>query len=132
MTPEQNVQTAQAGYAAFGRGDMQGVLAVLDPGIEWKAWDPSAGGAACTKKGHSGVLEFFGAIADNWDFEAFEPREFIATGDRVAVVGYYKAKAKKTGKTLGTEWLMLWKFKDGKCTHFQEFTDSAALQNALK
>jgi ketosteroid isomerase-like protein len=26
---------------------------------------------------------------------------------------------------------MVWRFRNGKCTHFQEYTDTAALSNAL-
>jgi ketosteroid isomerase-like protein len=35
MSAEQNIKTAQAGYAAFQRGDIPGVLGQLDEAIEW-------------------------------------------------------------------------------------------------
>ncbi|NJO35889.1 MAG: hypothetical protein HC869_25215, partial [Rhodospirillales bacterium] len=33
---QQNIELAKAGYAAFGRGDIPGLLSLLDAGIEWK------------------------------------------------------------------------------------------------
>jgi ketosteroid isomerase-like protein len=35
MTPEENVKIAQNAYAAFLRGDIAGVLGMLDDNIEW-------------------------------------------------------------------------------------------------
>ena len=131
MSTEQNIQTAKNGYAAFQRGDIPGILALLNDDIEWIT--PTIPGLphSGTKHGHAGVLEFFQSIAQNWEFEGFEPREFIASGDSLAVVGYTRAKARKTGVTAETDWVMLWHFRNGKCARFQEFADSAALARAI-
>jgi len=32
-----NASVVEAAYAAFGRGDIEGVLALLDPAVEWSA-----------------------------------------------------------------------------------------------
>jgi|SRR5581483_4792500 len=131
MSAEQNIKTAQAGYDAFKRGDIPGVLANLDEAIEWVTPELPAMAGSGKKRGHAGVLEFFQSVNDCWNFEAFEPREFIARGDVLAVQGYYRAKARKTGLAAEAEWVMVWRFRDGKCTHFQEYTDTAALTKAL-
>jgi ketosteroid isomerase-like protein len=131
MSAEQNIKSAQAGYAAFGRGDMQGVLAQLDETIEWVTPETAGMPGSGTKHGHKGVLEFFQAVNECWDFQAFEPRDFIASGDLLAVQGYYRAKARKTGIVAESRWVMVWKFRDGKCVHFEEYTDTAALSHAL-
>jgi uncharacterized protein len=131
MSTEQNIKAAQAGYAAFGRGDMQGVLAQLDENIEWVTPQMAGMPGSGTKNGHAGVLEFFQAVQECWEFQAFEPREFIASGDLLAVQGYYRAKGRKTGVVAESDWVMVWRFRNGKCTHFQEYTDTAALAKAL-
>ena len=131
MSAEQNIAAAKAGYAAFQRGDIPGILAQLDENIEWVTTATAGMPASGTKHGHAGVLEFFQAVKDCWDFEAFEPREFIASGDLLAVEGYYRAKARKTGIVAEAPWVMVWRFRNGKCTHFQEYTDTAVLERAL-
>jgi len=131
MSIEANTNAARAGYAAFGRGDMQGVLAQLDEAIEWVTPLVEGQAGSGTKHGHAGVLEFFQAVAASWEFEAFEPREYIASGDLLAVVGYYRAKSRKTGRVAESPWVMVWRFRNGKCIHFQEYTDTAALTKAL-
>ena len=131
MSAEQNIKAAQEGYAAFGRGDIQGILAQLDENIEWVSPEMPGVSGSGTKRGHQGVLEFFQSVSENWEFQAFEPRDFIASGDSVAAVGHYRAKARKTGIVAECDWVMVWKFRNGKCLHFQEFTDTATLAHAL-
>jgi len=130
-TEQQNIEVAKAGYAAFGRGDIKGILALLDENIDWVTPETDAMPGSGTKHGQAGVLEFFQAVGECWEFEAFEPREFIAGGDRLAVQGYYRMKARKTGTVAESQWVMVWQFRDGKCFHFQEYTDTAALSKAL-
>lgn len=84
-----------------------------------------------TKHGHAGVLDFFKGVKERWDFEAFEPREYIASGEVLAVEGYYRAKARATGLVAESGWVMVWRFRNGKCIHFQEYTDTAALIKAF-
>ena len=131
MTPEDNIKIAQKAYADFSRGDIAGVLAALDEQIEWKTPESVGMPASGTQKGKDGVAGFFKSVGETWDFQAFEPREFIASGDVLAVEGYYRAKARKTGMVAESPWVMVWRFRNGKCIHFQEYTDSAVLERAL-
>jgi ketosteroid isomerase-like protein len=130
MSTEQNIQIAAKGYADFSRGDIPAVLAALDENVEWITPDigmPPGG----TYKGRAGVGQFFQQVNETWDFKSFEPRDYIASGDQVAVVGAYTALSRKTGRTVSCDWVMVWKIKDGKVIHFQEYTDSAALRDVL-
>ncbi len=131
MSTEQNIKIAQEGYAAFGRGDIPGILAVLDKEIEWVTPELPGLTGSGTKHGHQGVLEFFQSVSETWEFEAFEPREFIGSGDSLAVRGYYRAKSRKTGVRAESDWVMVWHFRDGKCLRFQEYTDTRVLAGAL-
>jgi ketosteroid isomerase-like protein len=106
-------------------------MAQLDEAIEWITPQMAGMPGSGTKNGHAGVAEFFQAVNDCWEFQAFEPREFIASGDLLAVQGYYRAKARQTGKVAESDWVMVWRFRDGKCIHFQEYTDTATLSQAL-
>jgi ketosteroid isomerase-like protein len=56
MSVQENIQTVQDFFAAMGRGDRQGLLALSDERIEWiipgEDW-PLAG----THRGHEGLLD---------------------------------------------------------------------------
>jgi len=130
MSTEQNIQIASKAYADFSRGDISAVLEALDESIEWitpEADLPTGG----TWTGRAGVAQFFQKVAESWDFQAFEPRDYIASGDQVAVCGSYTMTARGTGRTVACDWVMVWKFRDGKVVHFQEYTDTAVLRDAF-
>ncbi len=133
MSAEQNIQIAKKGYADFGRGDIAAILDSLDENVVWVVpVVPNAPGVPSGKyEGKAGVAQFFQHVAETWDFTAFEPKEYIASGDQVAVTGSYRAVAKATGRRVDADWCMVWKIQGGKVLRFQEYPDSAALAAAV-
>ena len=61
-----------------------------------------------------------------------EPREFIAQGDRVLVVGFARGKIKATNKTFEDDWIFAITVRDGKLTSIREYVDTQALARASK
>ena len=134
MSEAENTQVVKNAYAAFQRGDIPGVLAVLDDSVEWQPVIGTEGVVpqAGVRHGKSGVGEFFQILGGSTEFTSFEPQEFIAGGDQVAVVGRYKATVKPTGKTVDSGWVMIFTFRNGKVVRFREYTDSAQLVKAYQ
>jgi ketosteroid isomerase-like protein len=133
MTEQQNVGLVREAYAAFGRGDIPGLLATLDDQI---VWEPVLGAAshvptAGKRSGKQQVAEFFRTLNDNVAFSTFEPREFIAQGDHVVALGRYEARAKPTGRTFQAEWAMVFKVRNGKVTEFREYVATSAIDAAF-
>jgi|SRR5579883_1845269 ketosteroid isomerase-like protein len=126
-TEQQNIEVAKAGYAAFGRGDMAGIVALLDENVEWNMPGKGVLPTGGIRKGPAEILQFFATVAQTWEFEIFEPREYVASGDRVCAIGYYRARSRKTGRVAESDWVMVWRIRGGKCVHLQEYTDTAAL-----
>lgn len=129
MNVQENVQLVKDAFAALGRGDMQGLLALSAEDIEWvipgENW-PLAG----TRRGHAGLVELFQAQSATMETSLMEPREFIAQGDRVLVVGYAKGKIKSTNKTWEDDWVFAITVRNGKLTHIREYIDTQALARA--
>ena len=84
-----------------------------------------------TRRGKAEVAQFFNVVASTWSFSAFEPREYITSGDTVVVIGSYAASALATGASVGSGWVMVWKMSGGKITHFREHRDTQAMASAL-
>ena len=59
-----------------------------------------------------------------------EPREFIAQGDRVLVVGYAAGKVKATNKPFKDDWVFAITVRDGRLTSIREYVDTQALARA--
>ncbi len=97
MSTEKNVQVVKDFFAAIGRGDRKGLLALVAEDIEWvipgKDW-PLAG----TYRGHAGLADLLETASMSMETST-ESREFVAQGDRVLVIGFAKGKVKATNKT---------------------------------
>jgi len=125
-----NIEVVKKAYADFGRGDIEAVLGALASDIEWTT--PGEGvPTAGTRRGPAEVAQFFRTVADTWDFTSFEPREYVASGDTVVAIGSYAANTRSTGKPVTSEWVMVWKFLEGKVVSFREYTDTQAMVRAL-
>ena len=127
MDRQQNLELVQRGYEAFGRGDLDGLLALLDESVEWRSPGPADLPTAGTRRGKQQVAEFFRALGEMLDMQRFEPQTFLADGDRVIVLGDDTARIKATGKVLDSRWAHTFTVKNGKIIGFEEYLDTAAM-----
>jgi ketosteroid isomerase-like protein len=130
MSIERNVQTVKDFFAAIGRGDREGLLALVAEDIEWiipgEEW-PLAG----THRGHAGLTELLKTASESIETST-EPREFVAQGNRVLVLGFAKGKIKATNKMFEDDWIFAITVRDGRLTHIREYVDTQALARAAQ
>jgi ketosteroid isomerase-like protein len=122
---DSNVPLIRAIYEAFGKGDIPGVLGRMAPGIEWNEAEnfPYADGNPYV--GPDAIVSgVFMRLGGDWDGFAPVPEEFLDAGDTVVALGRYKGIYKATGKPLDAQMVHIWRVKDGKATHFQQYTDT--------
>ena len=130
MSVQENVQIVENGFAAFGRGDIQGLLALFAEDSEWIS--PGEGlPLAGTHRGHAALADFFQKFSEAMEFSSFEPREFVADGDRVLVVGFDSGRVKATNRTFEKPWVKAFTVRNGKVTNVREYTDTLALAQAF-
>ncbi len=120
------MEVVQDTYEAVGRGDVPALLDLLTDDVEWTFQGPSVIPFAGTRRGREGVAEFFSLVGGNLEFERFEPREFVAQGDTVVVLGFERSRIKPTGRTFEQEWAHVYKLRDGKVAEFLALEDTAA------
>jgi uncharacterized protein len=130
MSIEKNIQTVKDFFAAIGTGDKQRLLALVAEDIEWivpgEDW-PLAG----THRGHGGLADLLETASKTMETST-EPREFIAQGDRVLVVGFARGKVKATNKAFEDDWIFAITVRDGKLTSIREYVDTQALARAAR
>lgn len=133
MAEQQNVAAVQQIYQAFGRGDIPAILnATAEGAVMHHSGPADVLPWARSYRGATEWSEFFKTLGETVDVEAFEPREFIAQGDAVIALGYYRMKAKRTGSSFESEWAMAWRFLDGKATEVRVYEDTAPMADALR
>ena len=113
---------------AIGRGDREALLALVAEDIEWiipgEDW-PLAG----TRHGHAGLADLLETASKSIETST-EPREFVAQGDRVLVVGFARGKIKATNKTFEDDWIFAITVRDGRLTNIRKYVDTQALARA--
>jgi ketosteroid isomerase-like protein len=132
MAEQDNVRAAQEGYAAFGRGDITGVLAICADDVEWVQPGPADVPAAGTYRGKEAVGSFFQRLTETVTFTRFEPHAFIAQGNDVVALVHVGGTANATGQAFVTEDAHLFQFRDGKLATFRVHTDTEAQATAIR
>jgi ketosteroid isomerase-like protein len=74
---------------------------------------------------------FDGLLAD-WEMINYKTGEFIAEGERVAMLGSTAWRHRKTGREIDTPKADFWTFRDGKIVEFHELYDTAKLIAAAR
>ncbi|GAA4350365.1 hypothetical protein GCM10023165_37680 [Variovorax defluvii] len=130
-TPTDIVRQA---YAAFGRKDIAGILALLSDDVDWRFYAGEAAGISYAGKftGKQQVQAWFGMLAESDDIQGFEPREFLEGPEHVTVLGWERAKPLPKGKEFETEWVHVFNVKNGKITRWIGTGDTAARVAATK
>ena len=127
-----HIAIVQALYTAFGRRDINGILALLASDVEWGEPENPYNPAGGTRRGHAGFLEWIQIGRNAEDILVLEPRKFLVDEDSVAVVGYMKCLAKPTGRTYESDFVHVATLKDGKVKKFQEFFDTYVAGEAFR
>jgi hypothetical protein len=118
-------------YGALGRGDIPSVLAALDPGIEWREAEgnPYEPAGKAWRGPDAIVQNLFMRLATEWDGFTVTPGEFYDAGPAVVVEARYTGTYKQTGQELDAQVCHIWKLRDGKVRSFQQYVDTAQLQD---
>ena len=131
MGVQENVQIVKDTFAAFGRGDMQGVLALLAEDIEWII--PGEGlPVTGTYRGRAGVAGLFQKVSEMLEISFLETREFLAQGDRVLVVCFSGGRVKGTNRTYEHHEVLAFTVRNGKVTNVREYIDTLALARSFE
>jgi hypothetical protein len=118
-------------YAAFERGDLPGLFALLAPDMEWNeaAGHPYGGRYVGQEAIVAGIFMRLGA---EWQDFAATIDEYVAQGDKVVVLGTYSGTCKATGKSVEVPFAHVWTVRDGKVVSLHQHTDTALFWNAMR
>jgi ketosteroid isomerase-like protein len=131
VSEAENVRVVEQVFEAFGRADVPAFLALLTDDVEWTIAGPEVVPYAGERRGHDGVTQFLQAIGGAVEMERFEPQEFIAQGEQVAVVGFERGCLRASGRTFDNPWVLVFTLRGGKVARFRSFEDTHAVAQAF-
>jgi ketosteroid isomerase-like protein len=113
-----NTEVVNEAYAAFGRGDVPAVLALVSDDVDWEGTEalPQSG----SFHGPDGVGEFFAGVGREWPELKIEIEDMIADGDHVVSVGHGAGKL-ASGEAAEYGFAHVFTLADGKVTRFREY-----------
>jgi uncharacterized protein len=125
-------------YAAFGRGDVPAILERCADSIDWgPALDANVDASRvpffANLRGRDQVPRFFQGVGETMVYESFQPQQFFATGNEVAVRVVQDLLVKSTGKRIRIEDMHHFTFDEqGRVTRWRTFIDTAGVLQAFR
>jgi ketosteroid isomerase-like protein len=119
-------------YDAFARGDLPGMLGMLDPQVEWNEAEHATLWPGGPIYGHDQlVAQIFARFPELYgDTFRIEVERLHACGDTVIMQGRYTATVQSTGKDLNVQVVHVWDIEGGKAVRWQQYTDTWAFAEA--
>lgn len=127
----QPIDIVKAFYAAIAGGNVQGVLDSLHDNLAWTEAEGFPYYSGTWRKPQDVVDKLLVPLMRDWDQFAATAHDFIADGQRVVSFGTYTGVAKATGKSMRAPFAHLWRVLDGKITHFDMYTDTLLVHQAM-
>ena len=133
--PASPLEVVQGLYAAFGQGDIPGLLRLLDPDVDWSIQVDAPGAERVPMlhhgRGHDAALHYFTGVGE-LEFHVFEPRAFHVDGDVVLVELRLDLSHRTTGKRAQLEEIHHWTVRDGLAVRYRPFVDTATLVEVFR
>jgi uncharacterized protein len=129
MTP---IDTVRRFYDALGRGDLPGVLGLLQTELEWTEAERFPYYSGTWRSPQEVLNNLLVPLARDWSRFSARAHDFVAEGDRVVSLGVYSGVFKKTGRSMSAPFAHVWTVRDGHIARFNMYTDTAKVIEALK
>jgi len=123
-----NVQIVKDGYTDFLNGNVAGVIGRFADEFTFTVPGAPEIPYAGTKRTPQELAGFFQELGSTVTFSLFEPREYVAAGDRVVALGRYAGSVNQNGHPFSGDWAMAWTIRDGKVVDFKEYSDPSELK----
>jgi ketosteroid isomerase-like protein len=124
-----DIDVVKAMFAAFAARDLETVLALADPDIEFTAVTGEHAGRTDPYRGHDGMRAYFRDVSAVWEELRLTPREFRPVGDLVLVTGKVSARSRGRSVMGSTGWI--WRVRDGKVVYGRVYASAADAIAAL-
>jgi ketosteroid isomerase-like protein len=118
-----NIAIVRRAFESFSRRDVEGLVAVCAPEIEFHLPTARLTRVGLPYRGHDGVRTYLRDVARVWSELRLEPREFHETGDLVVAIG--RVYAWGAGRVVDTPASWIWQVRDGLAVRVQVYESAA-------
>jgi ketosteroid isomerase-like protein len=108
----ENVETVRQGYEAFNRGDVEWMIAQLDPEIVWE--DAAEVPGSRSFRGTREVRAYLESFAHQWEDIRFEPEGILDAGEQVVALVRMVARGRASGAQVDARLAHVYKLRTGR------------------
>ena len=120
-----NVELLRRGYEAFARGDVEFLLAAMDPDIEWRAAEDTE-----VHHGPEGVIKSVGGWLEVWEQYELTLEDLIEVDhETVIAASRSTGRGRESRMTVENRFFQVWTIRDGKLVRMEE---CLTLEDALR
>jgi ketosteroid isomerase-like protein len=120
---QENVDKLRQAYESFNEGDLETVLAMFDPDIEWQASDVFFDQPQTYQGRRAWQEEFLRDLMEAFEEYRAEPEEVTDAGDLVLAVVHVGGPGRRSGATTTARVGHVVAFSGGRIVRFAEFKD---------
>ena len=124
---QENVEVVQRGFLAFNDGDVEGVLAEMDPSVEWYPTTDFVDIGPF--RGHDGIRALMSLVFGAFDEYRLEAEELFDAGDAVIAPVHQTGRGKGSGIEADVQYILVFKLSGGKAVRVESYYDR---QDALR
>jgi ketosteroid isomerase-like protein len=114
-----NAEVVREIIDALNSGDVDGVLAGMDPDFEWRPLEDSP--IAGTYRGHEEVRRYVEDWLSTFDIVRIDPEELSEVDDHVVVVVRGHGRGRASGVELHSRFCQVWTLRGGTAVRMQEY-----------
>jgi len=107
-----DIEVVEAVFAAFAERDLEAVLELAAPEIEFIAVTSDYAGRTEPYRGHEGIRQYFRDVAEVWDELRLTPTDYRMVREQVLVTGRVSARSPARVVSGSTGWV--WRVRAGK------------------
>jgi 3-oxoadipate enol-lactonase len=116
---QQNIELVRGSLEAFGRGDIEGALAIAHPDLVSSRVHPDG----AVFHGHDGFRQLLADWLQGFAEWSFRADEYIDAGDHVIVHQHQWARGAGSGVVVEGDFWMVYAIAEGKVTRFDIYAD---------
>jgi ketosteroid isomerase-like protein len=113
------LEPVRAIIAALNRGDVEGMLARMDPDFEWRPLEASP--VAQVYRGHEQVRRYVEDWLSTFEALRLELEDTAAVADRVVAVVHGHGRGRASGLQLDNRFCQVWTVRGGTAIRMEEY-----------
>jgi uncharacterized protein len=120
---QENVKTMRRAYTAFNDGDLETVLATIDPDIEWNASDVFFDEPRTYQGRRAWQEEFLRDLFEIFETYRGDPEKIIDAGEQVVAIVHVGGRGRRSGAEATARVAHVLTLRDGRLMRFAELKD---------